>query len=103
MSLVGALRSQVGTGSFMDFLARSRALYQASAESRFFLDLDKAIQVCARISPDSGIPTRSTAWKQAVASERAPFPARPISSDAKITMRRAINFGSSPAWTMRAR
>ena len=45
MSLVGAFRSQVGTGSFIDFLATSSALYQASAESRFFLDLDKAIQV----------------------------------------------------------
>lgn len=97
MSFVGALRSQIGTGSFGVLWARSRALYQASAESRFFLDLLRAMQVWARIRPDSGIPTRSTAWKQAVARERAPLPARPMSSEAKITIRRAMNFGSSPA------
>ena len=103
MSLVGALRSQVGTGSFMVFRAKSMAVNQASVVARDFLERARATVVWARIRPDSGIPTRSTAWKQAVARLRAPFPARPMSSDAKMTMRRAINLGSSPEFTMRAR
>lgn len=53
--------------------------------------------------PDSGMPMRSTAMKAFRARPRAPLPARPISSEAKMTMRRAMNFGSSPASTMRAR
>ena len=61
MSLVGALRSQVGTGSFMEWRARSREAYHASAESRFFLERESAMQVWARMRPDSGMPTRSTA------------------------------------------
>lgn len=76
---------------------------QASVVRRDFLERDKATAVWASMRPDSGIPTRSTAWKQAVARDRAPLPARPMSSEAKITMRRAMNLGSSPAWTMRAR
>ena len=103
MSLVGALRSQVGTGSFMVLRAKSRAVYQASVVARDFLLRLRATVAWAKINPDSGIPTRSTAWKQAVARLSAPLPARPISSEAKITMRRAMNFGSSPAWTIRAR
>ena len=103
MSLVGALRSQIGTGSFGVFLARSRAAYQASVVARDFLLRERATAVCASMRPDSGIPTRSTAWKQAVARDKAPFPARPMSSEAKMTMRRAMNLGSSPDSTMRAR
>ncbi len=71
--------------------------------ARDFLESDKATTAWARMRPDSGMPTRSTAWKQAVARDRAPLPARPMSSEAKITIRRAINLGSSPASTIRAR
>lgn len=45
MSLVGALRSQIGTGSLGVFLARSRAAYQASVVARDFLDLASATTV----------------------------------------------------------
>ena len=103
MSLVGALRSQIGTGSFMVFRARSRAANQASVVARDFLDFASATAVWARMSPDSGIPTRSTAWKQAVARLSAPLPASPMSSDAKITILLAMTLGSSPEFTIRAR
>ena len=76
---------------------------QASVVARDFLDFARATAVWARMRPDSGMPTRSTAWKQAVARLKAPLPARPMSSEAKITIRRAMNLGSSPASTMRAR
>ena len=61
MSLVGAFLSQVGTGSFAVFLAKSWALYQASVVFRDFLDSVRATVVWASIRPDSGMPTRSTA------------------------------------------
>lgn len=51
----------MGTGSFLVFWARARALYQASVVRRDFLDFARATVVWARIRPDSGIPTRSTA------------------------------------------
>ena len=51
----------------------------------------------------SGSPTRSTASNTATAKLSAPLPARPMSSDAKTTIRRAMNFGSSPASIMRAK
>ena len=52
---------------------------------------------CERFSRASGIPTYSTAWAAAVATTKAIGSARPMSSDAWITSRRAINRGSSPA------
>lgn len=103
MSFVGAFRSHVGTGSPILFLAKSCAAYHASVVALDFADFASATVACANISPLSGIPTLSTAWKHAVAKASAPFPARPISSEANITIRLAINFGSSPASTIRAK
>ena len=45
MSLVGALRSQMGTGEYGVLRARSRAAYQASVVARDFLDLARATVV----------------------------------------------------------
>ena len=56
----------------------------------------------ARLSCASGRPTLCTAWAAAVATSSACGSAMPTSSLAKITMRRAMNRGSSPATSMRA-
>ena len=46
---------------------------------------------------DSGIPTRSTAWAAATATQRACGSAFPMSSEARIMILRAMNLTSSPA------
>ena len=51
----------------------------------------------------SGQPMRSMASKLAVAKSSALGLARPMSSEARMTNRRAMNLGSSPPSTMRAR
>ena len=53
--------------------------------------------------PHSGKPIVSTAWKTAFATTSAVGAACPMSSEAKMTMRRAMNLGSSPLSIMRAR
>ena len=51
----------------------------------------------------SGIPIRATAWAAATAVCRAVGSAIPTSSLAAIMIRRAMNRGSSPASSIRAR
>ena len=57
---------------------------------------------CARLIWASGSPITSTAWKIEVATTTAMGSALPTSSDAKMTMRRAMNLGSSPPSNIRA-
>ena len=52
---------------------------------------------------DSGIPIRSTACAAATATVSAMGSAFPTSSDAQIMIRRAMNFTSSPAYSIFAR
>ena len=58
---------------------------------------------CARLSAHSGRPMSCTACAAAIAVCSAVGSAMPTSSLAKITRRRAMNRGSSPASSMRAR
>ena len=60
------------------------------------------ITAWARLSWTSGRPTYSTAWAAAVATLSAVGSAMPMSSLAKITIRRAMNRASSPATSIRA-
>ena len=62
-----------------------------------------AITAWARLIRPSGMPMKLTACAAATAVCRAVGSASPMSSDAKITSRRAMNRGSSPAATIRAR
>ena len=62
----------------------------------------KYTAVCARGMRASGIPITFTAWKQLLASNRAFGFALPMSSEAKMTILRAMNRGSSPAISIRA-
>ena len=57
---------------------------------------------CARLMRHSGYPMTSVALKAASATSSACGSALPMSSEARIKMRRAMNFGSSPASIMRA-
>ena len=50
----------------------------------------------------SGIPKKWTACWDAIATDNACGSARPMSSEAKITSRRAMNSGSSPDSIIRA-
>ena len=50
----------------------------------------------------SGIPMTWMAWKQSEASSMALGLALPISSEARMSIRRAMNFGSSPPAIIRA-
>ena len=56
----------------------------------------------ARFRRASGRPTYSTAWAAATATSSARGSARPMSSEAWTTMRRAMYRGSSPASIIRA-
>ena len=62
-----------------------------------------AIVAWARLSRASGMPISWTAWAAATAVVSAVGSARPMSSLARITSRRAMNRGSSPASIIRAR
>ena len=64
---------------------------------------ESAITAWANGSCPSGSPTSCTAWYAATAVVSAVGSASPMSSDARITSRRAMNRGSSPASTIRAR
>ena len=57
----------------------------------------------ARLIRASGMPISCTAWAAAVAASSAVGSARPMSSLACTTSRRAMNRGSSPATIIRAR
>ena len=57
----------------------------------------------ARLIRASGIPISATASAAATAASSEVGSARPMSSEARITSRRAMNRGSSPASTIRAR
>ncbi len=57
----------------------------------------------ARAKWPSGMPMNATASAAATATGRAVGSARPMSSLALMTSRRAMNRGSSPASTIRAR
>jgi hypothetical protein len=56
-----------------------------------------------RLSAHSGMPTCSTAWAAFTATSSARGSALPMSSLAKITIRRAMKRGSSPPSSMAAR
>ena len=58
---------------------------------------------CARMIRASGMPICATACIAATAVWRALGSASPMSSDAAMTTRRAMNRGSSPASSIRAR
>ena len=62
-----------------------------------------AMVAWARLSRASGIPMSWTAWAAATAVGSAVGSASPMSSEARITSRRAMNRGSSPASNIRAR
>ena len=62
-----------------------------------------AIVAWARLSRASGIPISCTAWAAATAVVSAVGSASPMSSLARITSRRAMKRGSSPASIIRAR
>ena len=62
-----------------------------------------AIVAWARLSRASGIPISCTACAAATAVVNAVGSARPMSSLARITRRRAMKRGSSPASNIRAR
>ena len=62
-----------------------------------------AMTAWARLSLASGIPISWTAWAAATAVVSAVGSASPTSSLARITRRRAMNRGSSPASNIRAR
>ena len=62
-----------------------------------------AIVAWARLSRASGMPISCTAWAAATAVVSAVGSARPMSSLARITSRRAMKRGSSPASIIRAR
>ena len=57
----------------------------------------------ARMIRPSGMPMNCTAWAAATAVCSAVGSASPMSSEARITSRRAMKRGSSPAATIRAR
>ena len=58
---------------------------------------------CASVSWASGMPINCTVWAAATAVCSAVGSAMPMSSLARIISRRAMNRGSSPATSMRAR
>ena len=62
-----------------------------------------AMVAWARLSRASGMPISCTAWAAATAVVSAVGSARPTSSLARMTRRRAMKRGSSPASNMRAR
>ena len=62
-----------------------------------------AIVAWARLSRASGMPISCTACAAATAVGSAVGSARPMSSLARMTSRRAMNRGSSPASIIRAR
>ena len=62
-----------------------------------------AITAWARLIRPSGIPMNATASAAATAVCSALGSARPMSSEARMTSRRAMNRGSSPASIIRAR
>ena len=59
--------------------------------------------VSASVMRASGMPILCTVSKQALASSRALGFASPMSSEARITSRRAMKRGSSPPASIRAR
>ena len=61
MSFVGAFLTPSGIGSPIVFFATSSARYHASVVARDFFTFESTVTTCAKISPDSGIPTLSTA------------------------------------------
>ena len=61
------------------------------------------ITAWARLMRPSGMPISATASAAATAASRAVGSASPMSSVARITSRRAMNRGSSPASIIRAR
>ncbi len=63
----------------------------------------RAITAWASVRLASGNPMNATAWCAATASGSAVGSASPMSSLARMTSRRAMNRGSSPASIMRAR
>ena len=62
-----------------------------------------AMVACASVSCASGMPISCTVWAAATAVGSAVGSARPMSSLARIISRRAMNRGSSPASSIRAR
>ena len=79
--------------------ARQRAL-----AARLLLGaVARYVAAWARLSPASGSPIRSTASAAAVATRSAWGSALPTSSEARITIRRAMKRGSSPAASILAR
>ena len=65
------------------------------------IDLAGEVTACASGMRPSGSPTKCTASLAASATWSARGSALPMSSAAKITMRRATNIGSSPASSIR--
>ena len=102
MSCVGALRKGKGTGCgpvcFTSSMARLMPMY---AELLLGLVARYTVASASGMRP-SGQPTLCTASNAALASSSALGLARPMSSAALITRRRAINSGFSPPSIIRA-
>ena len=82
---------------------RPRAFQIASAARLLFGAVARWIAAWLRLSCASGSPTCSSAWPAATATSSAVGSAMPMSSLAKMIIRRAMKRASSPASSMRAR
>ena len=97
-----ALRKCKGTGRFPVCSTRARAVFMPMyAELLLGLVARYTVASAKGIRP-SGQPIFITASKAALAMSSALGLAKPISSEADITKRRAMNEGSSPPCIMRA-
>lgn len=85
--------------ALMSFIAAANAVVTAfdfGAVARWMV-------ACASVSWASGMPISATVCAAATATCSALGPAMPMSSLARIISRRAMNRGSSPATSMRAK